>query len=106
MDECEKLSARVDSLEAAFRRRAERARDERDIATMVKLRDAAKVANDMKAERGALAANLAADLDQAKAHPTPAGLDAVMARLEQTATKSRELAKLYESFVAWEAEPS
>ena len=45
MDECERLRARADTLEAAFRRRAERARDERDIATMVRMRDAARVAN-------------------------------------------------------------
>lgn len=106
MDECEKLSARVDALEAAFRRRAERARDERDIATMVRMRDAAHLANEKKAQRSALAATLSADLQKAQAEPTGAGLDAVMARLEETASKSRELAELYEGFVSWDAEPS
>ena len=92
---------------AAFRRRAERARDERDIATMVRMRDAAHLANERKTERSALAATLAADLAKAQAEPTGAGLlDAVMARLEETASKSRELAELYEAFVSWDAEPS
>jgi hypothetical protein len=107
MDECEKLSARADALEAAFRRRALRARDEGDIATMVKMRDAARDANEKKAERGALAATLAADLQAAQADPLgSARIDALMTRLEDTATKSREIAALYEAFVEWGAEPS
>jgi hypothetical protein len=106
MDECEKLSARVDALEGAFRRRAERARDDRDIATMVRMRDVARVANEKRAERSALAASLSADLERAQAEPTKARLDALMARLEETASKSREVADLYEGFVSWEAEPS
>lgn len=106
MDECEKLSARADALEAAFRRRAVRARDEGDIATMVRMRDAARVANEKKAERGVLANTLAADLQAAQAEPAGAGLDAVMSRLEETANKSREIAALYEGFVEWDVEPS
>jgi hypothetical protein len=106
LDECERLNARADSLEAAFRRRAERARDEGDISMLVKLRDAAREANALKADRGAVAASLAAELDRARAEPSGAGLEALMARLEETASRSRELAALYESFVAWEAEPS
>ncbi|HEY6459463.1 MAG TPA: hypothetical protein VIY73_04905 [Polyangiaceae bacterium] len=106
MDECEKLGARADALEAAFRRRALRARDEGDIATMVRMRDAAREANEKKAERGALAQNLAADLLSAQAQPAGPELDALMTRLEETAGKSREIAALYEGFVQWEAEPS
>ena len=106
LQECEALSARAESLEAAFRRRAEKARDEGDIATMVTLRDAARAANAMKADRGALAADLAADLERARGEPTGEELARLMARLEETASKSRELAKLYESHVVWEAEPS
>jgi hypothetical protein len=73
---------------------------------MVKMRDAARAANVLKTDRGAVAATLATDLDRARSEPTGAGLEALMARLEETASKSRELAALYESFVAWEAEPS
>jgi hypothetical protein len=106
MDECEKLSARLLALEGRFRRRAERARDERDIATMVRMRDAARLANDRKAEIAALAGDLAADLARAQAQPTESSMDALMMRLEATAAKSNELAALYEPFVEWEAEPS
>jgi hypothetical protein len=106
MDECEKLSARLLELEAKFRRRAERARDERDIATMVRMRDAARVANEGKAEIAAMADDLAADLARAQAEPTEAAMDALMARLDATAAKSLEIAATYDAFVEWEAEPS
>jgi DNA-binding helix-hairpin-helix protein with protein kinase domain len=106
MDECEKLSARILALEAKFRRRAERARDERDIATMVRMRDAARVANEKKAEVAAVAGDLAADLARAQAEPTEASLDALMTRLDATVTMSLEIASTYEAFVEWEAEPS
>jgi hypothetical protein len=33
-------------------------------------------------------------------------MDGLMSRLELTASKSRELAALYDPFVEWEAEPS
>jgi hypothetical protein len=106
MDECEKLSAHLQTLEAAFRRRAERARDERDITTMVRMRDAVRLANDRKSELAALAGGLATDLTRAQTQPTEASFDALMARLEVTASKWRELEALYEPFVEWEAEPS
>jgi hypothetical protein len=106
MDECERLRARVDAVETAFRRRAERARDERDIATMVRMRDAAHQANVVKAEIAALAAELSADLARAQAEQSAAVLEALMARLEATAEKSRELARVYEPFVDWGVEPS
>ena len=72
MDECEKLSATLHALEGAFRRRAERARDERDIATMVRMRDAARASNERKTELAALAGDLATDLAYAQAAATPA----------------------------------
>jgi hypothetical protein len=106
MDDCEKLSAKLHTLEAAFRRRAERARDERDIATMVRMRDAARTANDRKTELAALAGGLAADLARAQAEATEASMNQLMAALEQTEAKSKELAAAYEPFVEWEAEPS
>jgi hypothetical protein len=106
MDECEKLSAKLHGLEEAFRRRAERARDDRDIVTMVRMRDAAHAANDKRAELGILAQDLADDLARAQQDPTGASLDALMGRLEATATKSQELAAIYEPFVQWEQEPS
>jgi hypothetical protein len=106
MDECERLRARADSLEAGFRRRAERARDEGDIATMVRMRDAARVANMTKAALAELAGELSADLERAQAGPAGAPLDSLMARLEATAEKSRELAAVYEPFVDWAGEPS
>jgi hypothetical protein len=106
MDECEQLSARLLALEGKFRRRAERARDERDIATMVRMRDAARLANEKKAEIAAVAVDLAADLARAQAEPTEASLDALMARLDATVTMSLEIVATYEAFVEWEAEPS
>jgi hypothetical protein len=106
MDECEKLSATLKALEGAFRRRAERARDERDIATMVRMRDAARAANERKTELAALAGELATDLARAQAEASPASMDELLARLDLTATKSKELAALYDPFVEWEAEPS
>jgi hypothetical protein len=106
MDECEKLSAKLQVLEGAFRRRAERARDDRDIATMVRMRDAARAANERKTELAALAGDLATDLARAQAEATEASMDGLMSRLELTASKSRELAALYDPFVEWEAEPS
>jgi hypothetical protein len=106
MDECERLSARLYTLEGAFRRRAERARDDRDIATMVRMRDAARAANGRRSELAALAGDLATDLARAQAEETEASMDGLMARLELTATKSKELAAVYEPFVEWEAEPS
>jgi len=102
MDECEKLSARLLVLEGKFRRRAERARDERDIATMVRMRDAARVANEKKAEVAAVAGDLA----RALAEPTDAALEALMARLDATVTMSLAIVATYEAFVEWEAEPS
>jgi hypothetical protein len=106
MDECEKLTARLRALEGKFRRRAERARDERDIAMMVRMRDAAGAANDKKAEIAALAGDLSAALATAQTEPTEASIDALMTRLEATAKKSHELAAVYAPFVEWEAEPS
>jgi hypothetical protein len=106
MDDCEKLNARLRALEGAFRRRAEKARDERDLATMMRMRDAARVANERKAEIASLASDLAVDLARAQAESTEASFDALMARLEATATKSEQLAAVYEPFVEWEAEPS
>lgn len=106
MDECERLRARSDALEAAFRRRAERARDERDIATMVRMRDAARVANVTKAEIATLATELSSDLERAQTEQTASVLDTLMARLDATAEKSRALALVYEPFVDWTGEPS
>ena len=106
MDDCEKLSAKLHTLEGAFRRRAERARDEGDIATMVRMRDAAHAAKERKTELAALAGELAADLTRAQAEGTEASMDRLMARLELTATKSEELAAVYEPFVEWKGEPS
>jgi len=106
MDECEKLSARLLTLEEKFRRRAERARDERDIATMVRMRDAARVANERKAEIAAMAGDLATDLARAEAEPTEASMTALMARLDATMATSLQIAATYEAFVEWEAEPS
>ena len=106
MDECEKLSASVRALEAKFRRRAERARDERDLATMVRMRDAAHAANHHKAEIAAMADDLALDLARAQAEPTEATMAALLTRLEATATKSQEILAVYKPFVEWDAEPS
>jgi len=106
MDECERISARLLALEGKFRRRAERARDERDIATMVRMRDAARAANETKAEIAAMAWDLAVDLARAQAEPTEASIGALMARLDATASKSLEVAVMYEAFVEWETEPS
>ena len=106
MDECEKLSARLLALEEKFRRRAERARDERDIATMVRMRDAARVANEKKAEIAAMAVDLATDLARAQAEPSEAAMNALMARLDATMTASLQVAATYDAFVEWEAEPS
>src|SRR5580658_388189 len=105
MDECEKLRTKVLALEDRFRRRAERARDERDIGTMVRMRDAAREANDKKAEIAALARDLAADLARAEAEPTEESMSALMARLDATMGASNELAATYAAFVEWEAEP-
>jgi hypothetical protein len=106
MDECEKQSARLLALEEKFRRRAERARDERDIATMVRMRDAARVANEGKAELAAMAGDLAADLARAQAEPHGAPVEALLARLDATMTKSLQIAATYGAFVEWDAEPS
>ena len=106
MDECEKLSASVRALEGKFRRRAERARDERDLATMVRMRDAARAVNQHKAEIGAMADDLAVDLARAQAEPTEATLGALMARLDATAVKSQEILAVYKPFVEWDTEPS
>ncbi|HEX3345669.1 MAG TPA: hypothetical protein VHS09_13895 [Polyangiaceae bacterium] len=106
MDECEKLRARLLALEERFRRRAERARDERDIATMVRMRDAARVANEKKAAVAGMAGDLAADLTRAQAEATEASIAALMARLDATVAASLEIAAIYDAFVEWEAEPS
>ncbi|HEY3820745.1 MAG TPA: hypothetical protein VGL81_26445 [Polyangiaceae bacterium] len=106
MDECEKLRARLLALEERFRRRAERARDERDIATMVRMRDAARVANEKKAQIAAMAGDLAADLARAQAEPTEASMTTLMTRLDATLASSLAIAALYEPFMEWEAEPS
>jgi len=100
------LRGQVHALEEAFRRRAERARDEGDIATMVHMRDAARVGGAMKGEMAALAVDLEAELSRARRDPTGAGLQPLMDRLEATAAKWRELAAVYEPFIEWEAEPS
>jgi hypothetical protein len=106
MDECERLSAALRSLEGKFRRRAERARDEGDLATMVRMRDAARAANQRKAEIAAMADDLALDLARAQAEPSQATMDALMTRLDATATKSQEILAVYKPFVEWDAEPS
>jgi hypothetical protein len=106
MDECEKLRTKVLAMEDRFRRRAERARDERDIGTMVRMRDAARVANEKKAAIAALARDLASDLARAEAEPTDEALSALMARLDATLAASNEIAATYDAFVEWEAEPS
>jgi hypothetical protein len=106
LEECERLRARADSLEAAFRRRAERARDEGDIATMLRMRDAARVAKGTKAALVELAGELSDDLARAQAVQSSEHVQALMVRLEATAEKSRELAAVYEPFVDWAGEPS
>jgi hypothetical protein len=106
MDECEKLEARVQSLEAAVRRRAERAREDGDINTIVRVRDAAHEANARKAERSAIAGDLAVDLERAQREQSPEALAALEARLDAAARKSREIAEIYEPLVEWAAEPS
>jgi hypothetical protein len=106
LDECEKLRVQLQSLEQAFRRRAERARDEGDIGTMVAMRDAARAAGIIKGEMGALAGDLDSELSRARQDPSGAGLQPLLDRLEATAGKWRELATVYEPFIAWEAEPS
>ena len=106
MDDCERLRARLLALEERFRRRAERARDERDIALMVRMRDAARVTNEKKAVIAAMAGDLATDLARAQAEPTEAAIAALMARLDATLAASLEIAATYDAFVEWEAEPS
>jgi hypothetical protein len=106
MDECEKLEARVQSLEAAVRRRAQRARDEGDIGTLVHIRDAAHEANLRKAERAEIASELAADLERAQKEQTAETLAALTARLENAADKSRQIVAIYEGLVEWSSEPS
>jgi hypothetical protein len=73
---------------------------------MVRLRDAAKVAGMRKAEMAALARDLDDELERARENPTAAGMQALLDRLEATAAKWRDLAAVYEPFVAWDAEPS
>jgi hypothetical protein len=106
IDEYDKLNGRVRALEEAFRRRAERARDERDIATMVRMRDAMHAANVGKAHLSGLADALALALSRAQAEQTQESFDALMTRLDETAVASREVAALYEPFVEWRTEPS
>jgi len=73
---------------------------------MVRMRDAAKVAGGHKAEMAALAQDLDDELSRARQNPTGPGLQALMDRLEATAAKWRELAAVYEPFIAWDTEPS
>lgn len=73
---------------------------------MVRLRDAAKIAGMHKAEMTTLARDLDAELARARENPTGPGLQALLDRLEATAAKWRELAAVYEPFIAWDAEPS
>jgi hypothetical protein len=106
IDEYDRLQARVQALEVAFRHRAERARDERDIATMVRLRDAMHEANARKAHLASLADGLAKALALAQAEQTQASFDTLMTRLDETGVASHELAALYEPLVEWRTEPS
>jgi hypothetical protein len=106
MDDCEKLEARVHSLEAAVRRRAQRAHEEGDIGTLVHIRDGAHEANVRKAERADIAQDLAADLARAQKEQTAESLRALTSRLDSAAEKSRQIIAIYEGLVEWGSEPS
>jgi hypothetical protein len=73
---------------------------------MVRMRDAVRAAGTYKAEMAALAGDLDDELARARQSPTGPALQPLMDRLEATAAKWRELAAVYEPFIAWEAEPS
>jgi hypothetical protein len=73
---------------------------------MVRMRDAARIANERKAEIAAMAGDLAADLARAQAEPTDASMGALMASLDATVATSLQIVATYEAFVEWEAEPS
>jgi hypothetical protein len=73
---------------------------------MVRMRDAARVAGEHKAEMAAIARDLDEDLARARQSPAGPALQTLMDRLEATAAQWRAIAAVYEPFIAWEAEPS